>query len=841
MSRIDLGLNLTVLNNATAPLRGVSNDVKHLGENAQATANRLKAIQVVIGGILLDKTIEYTKHIIEAIAVTQGLDLRLQAFAGSAEAADKVMGTLNNNLGGAGFKLDTLTASWTRLRSAVQTNDQATSIITAITNDVSALGGKDENINNLSESFQRLFARGTASSREYVSILQQTGLTLGDLAKAAHTSTTQFESDLKNGFITAQSFVDTFTTASKARFGDFAGYLKGTVAGSVSQVTNAISMGISHIGATTDLNARVAAIFNNIAAAITKVMDSIDQKTIDQFFNWLSEIEPFIINVAVALGHIAIGIINVGTTIAEFLGQLPPTSMEFGIVGLALFGVKGFALGALLGAADAKVREFGKSVDQFAVDHGFFAEFFKADKAKMDRSTLDVLLGADKPFVKGGKSPFGSFMPTPEQIAKTKAAIDSLMKGFKGGNGTPGNGISSQMALALEAAHSFAEQLNATLETTKDKIKEMNFKAGGDQLGAELAQFDQQGDAFNKQLAAAQAKYDALKIKTVEAATAIGNMKDQQEKFNDAVERSKQRARDLFAIDTELLIVNTRLLQLQNSFAEKQLAIAGNSGGLYNAMVGSDAGQTMLAVMQQAQGYQEQIEGYSASILDIQKQLRDVQADPVRTVALQQQMQSLQNLQVATQNALSGLSAEGEMQKKLWQDVGSTIENDVGNGLSGVLQGTMSLADAGRKMFSDLIDMASKYIIKLLFMQAIKMSMGGFEDGGAFGGGIGKLLPFANGGLPQPGGNVKAFANGDILTGPTLFGLAGEAGDEAIMPLTRIGGKLGVRSEGGGGGDHYHITVQAIDTQSGMEFVGKHIADIDGHLQHRKRLNRGAK
>jgi phage-related minor tail protein len=50
---------------------------------------------------------------------------------------------------------------------------------------------------------------------------------------------------------------------------------------------------------------------------------------------------------------------------------------------------------------------------------------------------------------------------------------------------------------------------------------------------------------------------------------------------------------------------------------------------------------------------------------------------------------------------------------------------------------------------------------------------------------------------------VPAFANGGVFTNgvvssPTLFnmGLMGEDGPEAVMPLTRIGGKLGVRTAG---------------------------------------------
>lgn len=78
-----------------------------------------------------------------------------------------------------------------------------------------------------------------------------------------------------------------------------------------------------------------------------------------------------------------------------------------------------------------------------------------------------------------------------------------------------------------------------------------------------------------------------------------------------------------------------------------------------------------------------------------------------------------------------------------------------------------------------------------------------FADGGVFSGG--RVQAFANGGA-LTGGRVQAFASGGIVSSPTTFpmrggtGLMGEAGPEAIMPLTRgADGKLGVRSQGGGG------------------------------------------
>lgn len=62
-------------------------------------------------------------------------------------------------------------------------------------------------------------------------------------------------------------------------------------------------------------------------------------------------------------------------------------------------------------------------------------------------------------------------------------------------------------------------------------------------------------------------------------------------------------------------------------------------------------------------------------------------------------------------------------------------------------------------------------------------------------------IAFAKGGVFSGGNNVTAFADGGVVGTPTMFpmsggrtGLMGEAGAEAIMPLTRgYDGKLGVK------------------------------------------------
>ena len=76
------------------------------------------------------------------------------------------------------------------------------------------------------------------------------------------------------------------------------------------------------------------------------------------------------------------------------------------------------------------------------------------------------------------------------------------------------------------------------------------------------------------------------------------------------------------------------------------------------------------------------------------------------------------------------------------------------------------------------------------------------------------------GALGGAAGAVKPFADGGVVAAPTYFpmarglGLMGEAGPEAVMPLSRgPDGKLGVRG-GGGGGVTVNVAISTPDAAS---------------------------
>ncbi len=106
---------------------------------------------------------------------------------------------------------------------------------------------------------------------------------------------------------------------------------------------------------------------------------------------------------------------------------------------------------------------------------------------------------------------------------------------------------------------------------------------------------------------------------------------------------------------------------------------------------------------------------------------------------------------------------------------------------------------------------------------------------------LGGVLPFANG-ATFGAGRVAAFARGGVVDGPTQFpmrggiGLMGEAGPEAIMPLTRgADGKLGVRSGGGSGSVQVTMHISTPDVAGFQRSQSQIAAEMSRAIQRGRR------
>lgn len=126
-----------------------------------------------------------------------------------------------------------------------------------------------------------------------------------------------------------------------------------------------------------------------------------------------------------------------------------------------------------------------------------------------------------------------------------------------------------------------------------------------------------------------------------------------------------------------------------------------------------------------------------------------------------------------------------------------------------IIKGTSSVEDA----ITSLLDKIADLIIQITILEPLEKSLRSFfsNSGGISGGGglistITSMFGFKDGGAFDAG--VQKFAKGSaftnqVVSSPTLFqmatgtGMMGEAGPEAIMPLSRSSdGSLGVRVTG---------------------------------------------
>ena len=171
---------------------------------------------------------------------------------------------------------------------------------------------------------------------------------------------------------------------------------------------------------------------------------------------------------------------------------------------------------------------------------------------------------------------------------------------------------------------------------------------------------------------------------------------------------------------------------------------------------------------------------------------------------LEDQVDALEQTLGDAAHVAAGFDAELQRMRGTLVDTGydvATLERGLSRGLrrafDGVVLDGMKLSDALETMAQSMINAAYNAAVK-----PVTDHFGGLLAGG-IGSLVGGLFPFKDGASFSQG-RVMPFANGGVVSGPTYFpmrggtGLMGEAGPEAIMPLSRgPDGKLGVRGDAG--------------------------------------------
>ena len=190
------------------------------------------------------------------------------------------------------------------------------------------------------------------------------------------------------------------------------------------------------------------------------------------------------------------------------------------------------------------------------------------------------------------------------------------------------------------------------------------------------------------------------------------------------------------------------------------------------------------------------------------------------------------------QTIAAAFNAEMERLQATTSDAGrqvASLTGGISRGLQRAFDGLifdgMKLSDALKTVARSMVDAAYSAAIK-----PVTNHIGGLLAG-AVNSLVGGIAPFQNGGAFVQG-RVMPFAKGGVVSSPMTFpmrggtGLMGEAGPEAIMPLTRTAsGKLGVEVAGGARPVSVTMNITTPDVQGFRRSQGQVAAEVQRALE----------
>jgi len=191
-----------------------------------------------------------------------------------------------------------------------------------------------------------------------------------------------------------------------------------------------------------------------------------------------------------------------------------------------------------------------------------------------------------------------------------------------------------------------------------------------------------------------------------------------------------------------------------------------------------------------------EVEKQALQFLEIENQLKkqgitltDQQAEAIRRALTQ--IQQLTKEQKAA-------NAQLQMEKELFDGISGTVASTFSSALDAAVQGTENFGDALKDLGADLL----ATIGNMLIMYAIAQALGALGGGDSTG--IISYLAMAFGYKPAkegaywPGG-FEAFAEGGVVTSPTM-GLIGEGGEpEYVIPASKMRGAMSRYASGARG------------------------------------------
>lgn len=905
-----VNINTSGLSNLSNQLNNVRNSARGAGEAASGGKSGFESMLSSFNRISASAFIlfETTKHVAEAIydlvGSAQRLQMQMIAMAGGVTQAHQQINTLRQLSNDAEIPLENLSNGFSQLRLAGLSVQEANAVLRGTAAAALATGQGAASIDRTTQAISLMATRGTASGREFSSLLRGMPGVLQAMAEHAHMSMASYEQAIAEGLRSSSQVIADFAAGSNAKFSPFLTLMHDTLPGAVGDLGAVFQEEIEKITGA-GLGDWLTAMIQDITSFVREIFHFAEVNHIFENFQFILELvndvwrvfvntwqqlAPIIVPIARLIGDVIHLLVSLYTAYINWVEGMQRSNPILRAVGDTLKTLGDF-IGWIADGIENLTRNLDRMNSQNANRMGTFngqgiggtpslgPTADHVARVRANREAAEGLAGTLSPtggtppgfnaagesvaqriaryaneihsqFVSGGaqfvqqlfeaqtkmqqiaRIHFDAITQAREAIAALNAGQTPEEIGASGGSSRRAQMVAEQTAIFARAYQQWNTTLTNSLLETQQKIDEAMGRVGGSTAEAAAERVRHQWEGVLATL-----QQELTQAQAVDAVT--HNQSDTIQRINDEIAAINQ---NMGAWEAHARRVQIYQEQIARDTAATELADARRAQVLQGITQSTSIIQQMLSGTAGADLYRQSVEAQSQladEIIQLEQKMFAAQeaaiSGPVEMrEAARQTAQIYAQMIAADQAAMNRMSSSAIASRKLWSDVGKTISDSVGNAIYGLVTGTQTLRDVGVQAFQAITRACADYIVQLIeaqiqqmILNSLKAAGGFFADGGVVPGGSKMIPKFADGGVSMNG----------LVHGPTLF-MAGEAGSEAIMPLTRIGGKLGVRSAGGGG-DNYTINIHAVDTQSGAEFLMKNMDHIVNGLRSRTSRNAG--
>lgn len=901
MASVDLGIIVTATDNASRVLNRTGKSMDNLSKRTARATKRFKGFNVLIGVLLAAALFKLGKALFSVVGAFESLQVRLAAVEGGFDQASARFKQLFDQFKGAPFQLETIADGFVRLRAAGLEAGAASDAISSIVDAVAAFGGSSEELKRATIGFQQVIGKSVLSMEELrQQIGEAIPSAMAIMANEAGESIAQFLTRVQNGMVSSEEAIKLFTAGSKKAFGGFAELLRNTLPGAIEELKNSVRAGLGVLFTEqSEGSAQLTAVIQKLTEVANKFIASLDSGAVSVFTGTIALLLTVIQKLVNSLLFVGIVIADVTAAIIGAIPGLT-TFLVVLIKSVAILAsIPGRIADKISGAGEEVTKsgveaasvwdKIAQDFDRIKIQIGFEDGELEASVARikeakeelarrvqlpeavkgLNAELLKAVKSIDKIAERMGTKLSGGLVPFIGEIDRANAALreqekklDSVRKsavdlgskiqlfkeakkdtellekelvGVIGQLDTMAPSIdrarNAISAFAVQSADKLSNKIGNTLEDLAFKAEEFAINMGSDKLGQELAKINTKFANINQKLDETIEKSQAL---LDQGLSDNGNKAEAlrlQGLFNQLQQAEIANAERLNRLALDRMTLETRKFELQAKARLEEIRQQADTGIRGGLLLGTAGGRLVNeAAVARNRLQQESIDG-ALKLEELQTRLGEAMArnDLERVALLERTIAIQEQLVQATDEASKTITASGLAQQEFWADVAGAMSNSIGDAINGLIDGTKTLKEVMADFFKSVIQSAIQYIVKLLIIK----SLGGLGGGGGF---FGSLFGGSAKGNAFPGA-VTPFQKGGVINGPTLFGLAGEKGPEAILPLQRgPGGKLGVASQGEGA---ISLTINAIDQKTGAEFLMKNMPTIIGGLRGANQRNRG--